>query len=92
MRSREAAKRQHRRRANTKAGARENIEYHYDLGNEFYKLWLDDSMAYSSAVFPRPDATLEEEIDILSKEIDIIFDIQISVYRFFYRISSINFI
>lgn len=51
---------QHRRRANTKAGARENIEYHYDLGNEFYKLWLDDSMAYSSAVFPRPDATLEE--------------------------------
>jgi len=51
---------QHRRRANTKVRARENIEYHYDLGNEFYRLWLDDSMAYSSGVFARPDATLED--------------------------------
>ncbi|WP_415920522.1 class I SAM-dependent methyltransferase [Tateyamaria sp. SN6-1] len=36
---------------NHKAQARKNISYHYDLGNEFYKLWLDDTMTYSSALF-----------------------------------------
>ncbi|MEQ1439169.1 cyclopropane-fatty-acyl-phospholipid synthase family protein [Fontimonas sp. SYSU GA230001] len=46
----------HRLRANTKTGARANIEYHYDLGNEFYKMWLDETMAYSSAIFSRRDA------------------------------------
>lgn len=45
----------HKLRANTKARARENIEHHYDLGNEFYKMWLDDTMAYSSGVFPSRD-------------------------------------
>ena len=50
----------HRMRANSRAGARANIEYHYDLGNEFYKLWLDDTMAYSSAMFLRPDEGLEQ--------------------------------
>ena len=49
---------QHRRRANTKAGARENIEHHYDLGNEFYKMWLDETMAYSSGMFIQPNETL----------------------------------
>lgn len=49
---------QHRRRANTKTKARENIEYHYDLGNEFYKMWLDDTMAYSSGMFIQPNETL----------------------------------
>jgi cyclopropane-fatty-acyl-phospholipid synthase len=48
----------HKLRANTKARARENIEYHYDLGNEFYKMWLDDTMAYSSGMFIRPNETL----------------------------------
>jgi cyclopropane-fatty-acyl-phospholipid synthase len=51
---------QHRRRANTRCGAKENIQYHYDLGNEFYKMWLDDTMAYSSAVFGAPNETLRE--------------------------------
>jgi cyclopropane-fatty-acyl-phospholipid synthase len=51
---------QHRRRANTKAGARENIEYHYDLGNEFYQLWLDESMAYSSGMFSQPNESLKD--------------------------------
>lgn len=51
---------QHRRRANHKDGSRANIEYHYDLGNLFYKMWLDDTMAYSSAVFSRPSETLRE--------------------------------
>jgi cyclopropane-fatty-acyl-phospholipid synthase len=41
----------HRLRANTKAGSRRNIAYHYDLGNEFYRLWLDPTMTYSSAIF-----------------------------------------
>lgn len=44
---------QHRLRANTRRQARENIAHHYDLGNSFYKLWLDDTLAYSAAVFDR---------------------------------------
>lgn len=39
----------HRLRPNSRAGARKNIEAHYDLGNDFYSLWLDPSMTYSSA-------------------------------------------
>ena len=38
-------------RPNTRGGSRENIAAHYDLGNDFYALWLDPSMTYSSAVF-----------------------------------------
>jgi cyclopropane-fatty-acyl-phospholipid synthase len=48
-----------RRRRNDRAGARANIRAHYDLGNEFYRLWLDDSMTYSAALFAAPDETLE---------------------------------
>jgi cyclopropane-fatty-acyl-phospholipid synthase len=44
----------HRFRANDKRGARENISHHYDLGNDFYRAWLDSSMTYSSAVFAEP--------------------------------------
>jgi cyclopropane-fatty-acyl-phospholipid synthase len=51
---------QHRRRANTRRTARKNIEYHYDLGNEFYKMWLDETMAYSSAMFIEPTQTLQD--------------------------------
>jgi cyclopropane-fatty-acyl-phospholipid synthase len=40
---------------NSKAQARKNISYHYDLGNDFYGLWLDETMTYSSALF-EPDA------------------------------------
>lgn len=36
---------------NTRTGAKKNIEAHYDLGNDFYRLWLDQSMTYSSALF-----------------------------------------
>src|SRR5580693_3585041 len=50
----------HRLNANTRAGSRRNIVAHYDLGNEFYRLWLDRTMTYSSAIFPAPDATLEQ--------------------------------
>jgi cyclopropane-fatty-acyl-phospholipid synthase len=38
-------------RANTRRGAKKNIEAHYDLGNDFYKLWLDPTMTYSSALY-----------------------------------------
>lgn len=48
----------HKSRANTKKKALQNIQYHYDLGNSFYKLWLDDTMAYSSAVFKTPNESL----------------------------------
>jgi cyclopropane-fatty-acyl-phospholipid synthase len=45
--------------ANTRSGSRRNIAYHYDLGNEFYRLWLDESMTYSAALYDRADDTLE---------------------------------
>jgi cyclopropane-fatty-acyl-phospholipid synthase len=41
----------HLRRPNTRAGARRNIGAHYDLGNDFYALWLDPTMTYSAALF-----------------------------------------
>jgi len=41
----------HLLRANSKKQARKNIEAHYDLGNEFYRIWLDSTMTYSSALF-----------------------------------------
>jgi cyclopropane-fatty-acyl-phospholipid synthase len=44
----------HRFRSNDKKGARENISHHYDLGNDFYRAWLDKGMTYSSAVFAEP--------------------------------------
>jgi cyclopropane-fatty-acyl-phospholipid synthase len=51
---------QHRRRHNSRDQARENIAAHYDLGNDFYALWLDPTLAYSSAVFTAPAQSLEE--------------------------------
>jgi cyclopropane-fatty-acyl-phospholipid synthase len=47
-------------RRNTASGSRRNIAAHYDLGNEFFALFLDETMAYSCAVFPRIDSTLHE--------------------------------
>ena len=41
----------HQRRDNSKRGSRRNIAAHYDLGNEFYSHWLDNTMSYSSALF-----------------------------------------
>ncbi|HEX8956143.1 MAG TPA: cyclopropane-fatty-acyl-phospholipid synthase family protein, partial [Burkholderiaceae bacterium] len=45
---------------NSKSGSRKNIQAHYDLGNDFYALWLDASMTYSSALFGTPQASLEQ--------------------------------
>jgi cyclopropane-fatty-acyl-phospholipid synthase len=44
----------------TRAGARRNIAAHYDLGNDFFALFLDPTMMYSCAIFARPEMTLEE--------------------------------
>lgn len=50
----------HLLRANSLSGSKRNIAYHYDLGNEFYRLWLDPSMTYSSALYRAPGETLEQ--------------------------------
>ena len=50
----------HRLRRNTRTQARRNIGAHYDLGNEFYRLFLDRTMSYSAAIYPRPESTLDE--------------------------------
>lgn len=45
---------------NSWKGSRHNIHHHYDLGNQFYQLWLDPNLVYTCAYFPDPAATLEE--------------------------------
>jgi cyclopropane-fatty-acyl-phospholipid synthase len=47
-------------RSNSLDGSRDNIHHHYDIGNDFYRLWLDDKMQYTCAYFSKPSATLEE--------------------------------
>lgn len=49
----------HRLRANTRRGSKKNIEAHYDLGNDFYRLWLDDTMSYSAAMWTDPGVSFE---------------------------------
>jgi cyclopropane-fatty-acyl-phospholipid synthase len=50
----------HLRRRNTRPGARKNVAAHYDLGNDFYSLWLDETMTYSCAVFASPEQPLAD--------------------------------
>lgn len=47
-------------RKNTKDGSRKNVAAHYDLGNDFYKLFLDDTLTYSCGIFEHHQATLED--------------------------------
>jgi cyclopropane-fatty-acyl-phospholipid synthase len=49
-----------RRASNTPSRTRENIRHHYDIGNEFYRLWLDQQMVYTCAYYPTGNETLEE--------------------------------
>ncbi len=49
-----------RAKANPPHHARHNVHRHYDLGNDFYKLWLDEELLYTCAYFPDPACTLEE--------------------------------
>jgi len=48
------------KRRNGISGARRNVQHHYDIGNDFYKLWLDREMVYTCAYFPSPALGLEE--------------------------------
>src|SRR5271165_625836 len=50
----------HRLRENSVSGSRRNISCHYDLGNDFYRLFLDPTMAYSCAYYQTPDDSLEQ--------------------------------
>ncbi len=50
----------HSLRSNTRTGSRRNIASHYDLGNEFFSLFLDPSLTYSSGVFEKDDASMEQ--------------------------------
>ena len=50
----------HRMNRNTRLGSRRNIAAHYDLSNDFYSLFLDETMTYSSGVFPDEDSSMSE--------------------------------
>jgi len=69
--SRTVARLRHGSRKNTKRGSRRNIAEHYDLGNDFYRPWLDESMTYSAALFDGVE-TLE---DAQRKKIDRVADL-----------------
>lgn len=62
-----------RARNNSRAGSRENIRHHYDIGNEFYSRWLDRDMVYTCAYFESPDAGLEEaqraKLDLICRKL-----------------------
>jgi cyclopropane-fatty-acyl-phospholipid synthase len=63
----------HLSKSNTKAGSRQNIAFHYDLGNAFYRFWLDDSMTYSAALYEREGETLEDARDaVLNRIVDLL--------------------
>src|SRR6185503_15998687 len=55
--------------------SRHNIHHHYDIGNDFYRLWLDRQMLYTCAYFPTPTATLEEaqeaKMDYVCRKLDL---------------------
>jgi cyclopropane-fatty-acyl-phospholipid synthase len=65
----------HRLRPNSRAGSRRNISSHYDLGNEFFELFLDPTMTYSCGHFPTSNTSLEEasraKYDFLCRELDL---------------------
>jgi len=60
---------------NSLRGSRRNITAHYDLGNEFFKLWLDESLAYSSGIFPHSNTTMHdasiEKFDRICRKLDL---------------------
>ena len=60
---------------NTADGSRKNIAAHYDLGNDFFKLWLDPNMMYSSAIFTPQDNSLEaasnKKLQVICDKLDL---------------------
>jgi cyclopropane-fatty-acyl-phospholipid synthase len=65
----------HLMRSNSRSLSRKNIAEHYDLGNDFYRLWLDESMTYSCARFTSVDQTLESaqaaKYEALCRKLDL---------------------
>jgi cyclopropane-fatty-acyl-phospholipid synthase len=64
----------HWARRNSRTGSRDNIAYHYDLGNDFYSLWLDENMHYSSALFIDPDDMTEDFEAAQRRKVDAALD------------------
>ena len=66
----------HGRRGNSRRGSRRNIAEHYDLGNDFFQLWLDETMAYSCGIFPTPETSLREasveKFDRVCRKLDLL--------------------
>jgi cyclopropane-fatty-acyl-phospholipid synthase len=69
----------HALRRNTRSGSRRNIAAHYDLGNDFYRLFLDEDMMYSSAIFPHADSSLEEAAQHKNERICRKLDLQMGM-------------
>jgi len=65
----------HRLRPNSLRGSRRNIRDHYDLGNDFYRLFLDEQMNYSSAIWARPEDSLEDaqvhKLDLICRKLQL---------------------
>ncbi|TGD74802.1 class I SAM-dependent methyltransferase [Mangrovimicrobium sediminis] len=65
----------HKLNGNTRNGSRRNIGAHYDLGNDFFRLFLDEQMMYSAAVYPSPETSLEEaslhKLDLLCQQLEL---------------------
>lgn len=61
--------------ANDRLSAKSNVHHHYDLGNDFYRLWLDRELVYTCAYFPTPDATLEDaqvaKMDLVCRKLQL---------------------
>jgi len=66
----------HALRRNSIHGSRQNIRYHYDLGTDFYSLFLDPSLTYSCALYEHPGASLEEaqfaKCDAICRKLDLV--------------------
>ncbi len=65
----------HYKKRNTVLGSKKNILAHYDLGNDFYRLWLDDTMTYSCAYFSNEKTSLEQasekKLDMICKKLKL---------------------
>jgi cyclopropane-fatty-acyl-phospholipid synthase len=64
-----------RQASNDVVAAKQNVHQHYDLGNDFYRLWLDDHMVYTCGYFPTPDCSLEEaqiaKMDLICRKLHL---------------------
>ena len=80
----------HYRRQNTIIGSKNNILAHYDLSNDFYKLWLDKTMTYSCGIFKDDKTTLEEasieKLDRICQKLQLSSDDHI--FRNWYRLGK----